>query len=129
MQVVEKICADLDLELTPTNVSRGPMRLRCPKVLAGLIDDYGEGHVILTLRTIAESRGNESALHSQIIYAVSDLIRAHPTWAERGLSWVEAFDSIDLLGMARTAKVNRKAVPVRQAVAALTFDRLRQSLG
>lgn len=125
MLAVERICSDLDIELTPTNVTRGPMRLRCPRVLAGLLEKYGEGHVILVLRTIAETGSNSVALHSQIILAVSDIIRAHPTWAARGLAWLEAFDDIDLLAMATAAKANRKAVPVRQAVAAILFERLR----
>ena len=112
MQAVEKICADLDIELTPINVSRGPMRLRCPNVLAGMIEKYGEGHVILVLRTIAESRGNESALNSQIITAVSDIIRARPEWAAQGLRWIEAFDDVDLLAIATAGKPWRSSAGI-----------------
>jgi len=129
MQIVEKICADLDIELTPINVSRGPMRLRCPNVLAGMIEKYGEGHVILVLRTIAESRGNESALNSQIITAVSDIIRARPEWAAQGLRWIEAFDDVDLLAIATAGKPWRNFLPVKHYVAAHVVAQLRQSLG
>jgi hypothetical protein len=39
--------------------------------------DHGEGHVIITLRTIVASSGNERALTAAGIQSVSDLVLAH----------------------------------------------------
>jgi hypothetical protein len=86
--------------------------------------DHGEGHVFITLRTIVESSGNERALTAAGVQGVSDLILAHPSWSDQGLAWIEAFDNIDLIDLATKAKANRKAVPKRQAMAAMLYERL-----
>ena len=76
-----------------------------------------EGHKI-TLLTIVESSGNERALTAAGIQGVSDLVLAYPSCPDRGLAWIEAFDNIDLIELAKMAKANRKAVPKREAMAA-----------
>jgi hypothetical protein len=80
-----------------------------------LLLDHGDGHVIITLRTIVESSGNERALTAAGIQGVSDLVLAHPSWPDHGLAWIEAFDNIDLIELAKMAKANCKAVPKREA--------------
>jgi hypothetical protein len=86
--------------------------------------EHGEGHVFITLRTIVESTGNERALTASGIQGVSDLVLAHPSWSDHGLAWIEAFDNIDLIELAKMAKANRKAVPKREAMAAMLYERL-----
>lgn len=56
------------------------------------------------------------------------LLLAHPFWPDRGLAWIEALDNIDLIYLATKAKANRKAVPKRQAMAAMCLNRLCHSL-
>jgi hypothetical protein len=43
--------------------------------------------------------------------AVSDIIRGHPEWTDRGLEWLEAFDTIDLFQLLEVARANRASVP------------------
>jgi hypothetical protein len=40
------------------------------------------------------------------------------------LAWIEAFDNIDLTELAKMAKANRKAVPKREAMTAMLYERL-----
>lgn len=122
--VLATLCAKLEIEIVPCNVRSGPRRTKAGNVLRRLLSERGEGHVIITLRTIIESDGNDTALTSPVIYGVSDLILAHPGWADRGLAWIEAFDEIDLLDLTAKAKANRKAVPARAAMAAMLYERL-----
>jgi hypothetical protein len=59
-----------------------------------------------------------------VIKGVSDLVLAHPKWPEHGLAWIEAFDDIDLLDLAKKAKANKKAVPAKAAMATMLYERL-----
>ena len=68
--------------------------------------------------------GNECALTAPAIWGVSDLVLAHPSWPDHGLAWIEAFDEIDLIELAKVARANRKAVPKREAMAAMLYERL-----
>ncbi|EAQ35231.1 hypothetical protein NB311A_12981 [Nitrobacter sp. Nb-311A] len=89
-----------------------------------MLVEHGEGHLIITLRTIVESSGNERALTAAGIQGVSDLVLAHASWSDHGLAWIEAFYNIDLIELAKIAKANRKAVPKREAMAAMLYERL-----
>lgn len=121
---VESICADLGIKIIPCNETLGPMLTKAGQTLRALLAQYGEGHTIIVLRTITESAGNECALTAPAIWAVSDLVLAHPNWPDRGLAWIEAFDDINLIALAKTASANRKAVPKREAMAAMLYERL-----
>jgi hypothetical protein len=57
------------------------------------------------------------------------IVLAHPSWPNRGLTWIEAFDNIDLIDLITKAKANRKAVPKRQAMAAMLYERLAPIFG
>jgi hypothetical protein len=124
MSTVESICADLGITIAQCHEPTGPLRTKAGQTLRRMILERGEGHVIITLRTIVESSGNERALTASGIQGVSDLILAHPSWSDRGLAWIEAFDNIDLIELAKMAKANRKAVPKREAMAAMLYERL-----
>lgn len=124
MSTVEQICTDLGIELIPCNVTVTPMRTKASATLRRLLVQHGEGHLIITLRTIVESAGNDRSLIAPVIWGVSDLVLAHPSWPDHGLAWIEAFDDIDLIELAEVAKANRKAVPKREAMAAMLYERL-----
>jgi hypothetical protein len=62
----------------------------------------GDGHVVLTLRCILESAGNENALVKPIVYAVS--ICLTPAVAGRGIELLEAFDQIPLMKILETMR-------------------------
>jgi hypothetical protein len=55
------------------------------------------------------------------LWAVSDLIAAHPQWAGRVSDWLAAFDKVDLGQLRAFAKLNVGAVKVRHGLAALLF--------
>jgi hypothetical protein len=59
--------------------------------------DAGDGTVTLLLRTITESTNGEAGLTLPILQAVSSCM--NPVWTDRGLEWIEAFDSVDLIGL------------------------------
>jgi len=120
----ERICVDLGITVVPNNSSYGPMLTKAPNVLRRVLAKHGGGHLILVLRTIIESVGNEEMLIEPVIYAVSDILAAHPAWGERGLAWLEAFDDINLKEVATAAKANRKASPARAAIATMLYQRL-----
>jgi len=121
---LKDILDSLGIEAIACNETIGPMKTKAVNNLRRILVQYGEGHVIIVLRTIVESSGNERALTSAAIWGVSDLVLAHPSWPERGLAWIEAFDDIDLVGLAKKARANRKAVPKRAAMAAMLYERL-----
>jgi hypothetical protein len=124
MSTIEGICADLGITIAQCYEPTGPLRTKAGQTLRRLLLDHGDGHVIITLRTIVESSGNERALTASGIQGVSDLVLAHPSWPDHGLAWIEAFDNIDLIELAKMAKANCKAVPKREAMAAMLYERL-----
>lgn len=121
---LKDILDSLGIEIIACNQTGGAMKTKAINNLRRILARHGEGHVIITLRTIVESAGNERALTSAAIFGVSDLILAHPTWPERGLTWIEAFDEINLIALAKMASANRKAVPKREAMATMLYERL-----
>jgi hypothetical protein len=67
--------------------------------LERLIYLHGPEHATLLIRTVNESEGNEGALVEPIINAVSSVMSAHREWTDKGLAWIEAWDSIPLLAI------------------------------
>src|ERR1700686_4807523 len=56
----------------------------------------GEEQVTVLLRTVFESAGNgAAALTVPVLRAVSNCME--PMWVERGLAWIEFFDSVGLV--------------------------------
>jgi hypothetical protein len=80
------------------------------------------------LRTIVESEGNSGELIADIIFAISDIVRAHPRWVDLGLAWLEAFDKIKLASIRRVAKATA-AAPLHSAVMVLLCAELERLLG
>ena len=83
-------------------------------------------HLREVLLSIAESAGNDRSLTAPVIWAVSDLLLAHPNWF--GGDWLDALDKIDLSALYENVKANRKAVQPRAAIAAILFERLKDRL-
>ena len=121
---LESICKNLGITAIPTRQYRRPRETHAGESLQRVFDRYGEDYLIMTLRTITESTGNDRALIAPVINALSDILAAHPRWAERGVAWIEAFDNIDLLHLAAAAKENRKAVAPRAAIATMLHSLL-----
>jgi len=126
---LESILFDMGIEVVPTNAAAGNMQTHAGQILLKIFKRHGQGHLIMVLRTITESAGNQRALKSPIILAISDLLRTQPAWADRGLAWIEAFDDIDLNALMKQAQANRRAVPLREAICTQLFERLSTALG
>jgi hypothetical protein len=114
---VPKICADLGVEILPTNRKPGTGQTTAGGTLHAIYRTYGEGHLILLLRTLMESDGNGDHMNEFTLLAISDVMLAHPEWPEKGLGWLEAFDKVDLGDIREQARRNRYAVPQRHGIA------------
>jgi hypothetical protein len=87
----------LDLEAPAIDV---PARHKLERVIYW----RGPEHVTLLIRTIIDSEGNEGALIAPIISAVSSVMSCHRDWTDKGLAWIEAFDSLRLLEIIDTMR-------------------------
>jgi hypothetical protein len=130
MSAALKLFADLGITYYSPNRQRGrePLATCCDRFVGRLIEQRGLPNVVVSLRCICESEGNSSALISDIISAVSDIVLAHPRWPAMGLAFVEAFDRIDLLDVRKTAKA-ANIQPLRVGVATLIAIELAKILG
>jgi hypothetical protein len=127
-----ELFADLGIKAVATYKYKigvpGPLETACPAVVDRMIRRHGLSHATLTLRTIAESEGNQRALTEDIIGAISDVISAHPRWASLGLTWLGAFDQIKLVEIRKIVK-DAGARPLRAGIATLIAIELSRLLG
>ena len=88
------------LEAPPINEAT---RRRLQRILY-LREYFGRdrGHVVLVLRCILESTGNEGALIEPVVSAVSGALK--PAWENLGLDLVAAFDQIPLLAIMQSMR-------------------------
>lgn len=98
-QWVQEILAAVDAPPVDSTARSALQRIYRRKELFG---GDGRGHVTLVIRTIIESTGNLDALVEPIVSAVEMSMR--PQWTERGLAWIEAFDSIPLMAILTTMR-------------------------
>jgi hypothetical protein len=120
-----RICADVGVEIIPVNV-RAPVRgqTMARATLQKILSEHGEGHLIQLLRTFLETENDTMRMNSHALLAISDIMVAHPEWADSGLRWLEVFDRIDVAEIQRQAKANRDAVPQRHGIATMVFREL-----
>ncbi|MEH2565673.1 hypothetical protein [Bradyrhizobium sp. AZCC 2289] len=114
---VPKICAELGLEILPTNKKPGPGQTTAGATLHAIYRGHGEGHLIMLLRTLLESEGGSEHVNEFTLMGISDVMLAHPEWPSKGLAWLEAFDKVDLGDIREQARRNRQAVPQRHGIA------------
>ena len=88
---------------------------------------YGDGHLIMVLRLIRQSGRNKTALWSETIGALSDVLIQRPEWQERASDLFDALDTIDLNKMRREA-VLRRPWPVRATLRSYLFLALQSRL-
>ncbi|MCA1458412.1 hypothetical protein I6F35_35460 [Bradyrhizobium sp. BRP22] len=91
--------------------------------LERILRDYGPEHLRSVLITIVETTNNKRQLVAPVIWAVSDILLAHPSWF--GGELLDAFDEIDLAGLHDLAKANRRAAQPLQVLSTMLFERLR----
>ena len=115
----------LDIRVIPTTKQREPGETCAINTIENLFKSHGPEHLTIVLRSIAETVNNRMELVAPTIAAVSDVILAHPTWAQT-TEWLDEMDKIDLTAMREKAKANRRAVPLRRAMATLLFAKLSE---
>jgi hypothetical protein len=123
--LLARICADVGVEIIPGNGPRPVHGQTAAKAtLHKILVERGEGHLIQLLRTFLETENDTMRMNSHALLAISDIMVAHPEWADSGLRWLEVFDRIDVAEIQRQAKANRHAVPQRHGIATMVFREL-----
>ncbi len=118
------ICTELGVAVIPVTKQRGPMETCAVNTLERILRDHGAEHLRSTLISIVETENNKRMLVAPVIWGMSDVLLAHPTWF--GGEFLGAMDQIDLADMHERAKANRQAAQPRQAVATMLFEKLSQ---
>ena len=106
------------------NRSRTARQTCASKTLANIFRLHGYDHLRTVIMTFVETKPNKRALIAPVIWAVSDVLNAHPGWF--GETWFQVMDGIDLTEMFERASANRRVAPPRSAVATLIFERMRE---
>jgi hypothetical protein len=119
---------ELEIKAVPLYAYRGPGATMATACLESILQRHGYGHTKLVLMSIAETRSNDRELVAPVIWAVSDLIVAHPKWADRVSDWLAAFDKVDIRQLRAFAKLNKSAVKPRAAIATLLFGFLKSQM-
>lgn len=88
-----------------------------------ILAEHGPQHLTLVLRSIVETGNNGLELVAPTMWAISDIVLAHPAWTAT-TDWLDAMDRAGLSGMRTRAKANRKAARPRQAIATMLFEHL-----
>lgn len=118
------ILSDLDIRVVPVTKQRGLMETHAVNTMARILNDHGPKHLRSVLMSIVETENNKRMLVAPVIWAVSDILLAHPSWF--GGDFLEAMDRIDLAELHERAKANREAAQPRQAIATMLFEELRK---
>lgn len=123
--LLDTICQELGVTIMAPRQQRqrGPGDTCAQGTLEEILRDEGSAHLRSVLITIMESENNRMALVRPILLAISDVLRAHPTWF--GGEWLEQFDKMDLAGFYATAKADRDAVRPRYLIGGMILERLR----
>jgi hypothetical protein len=125
MSDLAAICEEFGIEIVPPRQQRqrGPGQTCAEGTLAEILRDEGSAHLRSVLMTIMESENNRMALVRPVLLAVSDILRAHPTWI--GEKWFAQFDQMKLSELYVEAKKHREAMATRYVVAGMILERLR----
>lgn len=119
------ICVELEIEIVDNRRSRSrkPGQSCADRTMIKILEDEGAAHLRTVLMSIMETENNKRMLIAPVMWAISDVLRGHPTWF--GDAWLKCFDKIDLAELHRIAKQSREAVAPRHAIATMLIERLR----
>jgi hypothetical protein len=125
----KRLCRQLEIKIINTADRPGPMRTSAVNTIRRMLAERGQEHIVVVLRAITEGNpANRTMLREDVIRAISDIVRAHPGWPERGGTWLEAWDSVDLVQIRHSAKASGIR-PLRFAIGAMVCLRLTEILG
>lgn len=120
------ILAELEIVIVPLTKQRGARETFADNTMVRILAEHGAGHLRSVLMSIVETGDNSKMLIAPVIWAISDVLLAHPSWF--GSGWLDALDKIDLSDMHERAKANRQAAQPRQAIATMLFEQLRERM-
>lgn len=116
------ICAELGVTVIPINKHRGVMETHAVNILERILREHGEHHLRSVLISLVETENNRNMLVAPVLLAMSDVLRAHPSWFNG--EFLQAMDGCDLADMYERAKANKRAVRPRHAVATMLLEKL-----
>ncbi len=117
----------LGIKLVPVYRRRAAAQSHARGKMHEIRNEYGDGHLIFTLRCIRQTSLNRDALWSETIGAMSDILIQRPDWAERASDLFVALDTLDLNELRRRA-VNRRPWPVQATLRAYLYIALEYRL-
>lgn len=118
------ILSEIGIAVVPMTKQRGPMETFAENTMARILREHGPEHLRAVLISIVETENNKRMLVAPVIWGMSDLLLAHPSWF--GGEFLQAMDGIDLADMHERAKANRRAAQPRQAISTMLFENLRE---
>jgi hypothetical protein len=116
------ILSELGITIVPVTKQRDVMETCAGNTLERIRKEHGAEHLRSVLISIVETTNNKRMLVAPVIWAVSDILLAHPAWF--GSEFLDAMDKVDLAEMHDRAKANREAAQPRQAIATMLFETL-----
>jgi hypothetical protein len=127
MSKIDDLCGRAGVRIVPRKKRRHGRETHARQTLRNLARDCGDGHVLFVLRAIAENDRNKTALWSEIIWAVSDIVIMRPDLADQGLAFMEALDEIDLNELRLAAKAMNVG-PARDVLRVMLTERVSKVL-
>jgi hypothetical protein len=73
------ILNELEIQVIPVHAYRGPRKTMAVESMERILRQYGYSHLKLVLLSIVDTTNNQRELVGPVIWALSDMIRAHPT--------------------------------------------------
>lgn len=118
------ILSDLDIRVVPVTKQRGLMETHAVNTMERILASRGETNLRDTLMSIVETKNHKRELVAPVIWALSDILKAHPSWF-CGEEWFAALDEIDISEMRAKARVNKTVARPRQAIATMLLEHLQ----
>lgn len=124
---LDTVLDGLGVRLVPVWRRRRGAQSHSRATMREILAEHGEAHLALVLRFIRESEGNNTALWSETIGSLSDILLQRPDWAQRPSDVFAALDTIDLNETRREAVLLRPW-PVRHSMRAFLYRDMKKRL-
>jgi hypothetical protein len=124
---LDSLLDGLGIKLVPVYRRRLAAQSHARGTMHEIRNQHGDGHLIISLRCIRQTRNNRDELWSETIGAVSDILLQRPDWADRGGDLLDAFDNVPL-GVLRGKAVKLRPWEVRKTLRCFLYERLETLL-
>ncbi|MEP0518540.1 MAG: hypothetical protein ABJO09_01115 [Hyphomicrobiales bacterium] len=125
---LDLICEQEGIRIRPVTRRRKGPETHARQTLKKLFQTHGEGHLVLVLKCIKESKNNAGEAWSDIITSLSDVLLSRPEWAnQRALDVLEALDHLDMCEL-RRRHLKRRPWPLREGIRNDIMNHLEEHL-